>query len=620
MKTKLILILFLFLLGGKDIIIAREKSALVSATIDLVNVENDRVKVKIDFPNIAKSKAVFCIPNTVPGTYSTDNYGRFIENFKAVDNQGNLLQTKQLDSNRWEISNARKLGNISYEVNDTYDIEKEGGVFSPSGTNIEADKNFMLNLYAFVGYIQNLDKIPYELTVERPSHLYPGTALDFTSENKNDARVSDIFKVERYFDLTDNPIMYAVPDTLSFKTGNMEILLSMYSATGKYKAKDLEGALVKTMKAQKKFLGDIDNTHRYAVLLYLADNSKLDARGAGALEHNNSTTVVFSENTRLEVLEQALVDVVSHEFFHILTPLNVHSKQIHYFDFNDPKMSQHLWMYEGVTEYFANLFQVNQGLCDETEFFERMAEKINISKQFDDTVPFTLMSQNILSDEHKNSFYNVYQKGALIGMCLDIALRDFSNGERGILDLMQQLSKKYGKDKPFKDKDLVKEIVKLTHPRIQQFFDVYVSGDSPIPYNSFLNKVGLSLQKKTLDTDYFFKGNIPYVDINGDTGEIYFRKRTNFNSFLQQMGIKGGDILKAINGTSISKANYRDPILATRNWKPGMDVSFTIERDGKNIQLSSTTTAPTETVWEIVEVEQADKGKALQLRKFWLKS
>lgn len=620
MKTKMILILFLFLLGGKDIIIAREKSALVSATIDLVNVENDRVKVKIDFPNIAKSKAVFCIPKTVPGTYSTDNYGRFIENFKAVDNQGNLLQTKQLDSNRWEISNARKLGNISYEVNDTYDIEKEGGVFSPAGTNIEADKNFMLNLYAFVGYIQNMDKIPYELTVERPSHLYPGTALDFTSENKNDARVSDIFKVERYFDLTDNPIMYAVPDTLSFKTGNMEILLSMYSATGKYKAKDLEGALVKTMKAQKKFLGDIDNTHRYAVLLYLADNSKLDARGAGALEHNNSTTVVFSENTRLEVLEQALVDVVSHEFFHILTPLNVHSKEIHYFDFNDPKMSQHLWMYEGVTEYFANLFQVNQGLCDETEFFERMAEKINISKQFDDTVPFTLMSQNILSDEHKNSFYNVYQKGALIGMCLDIALRDFSNGERGILDLMQQLSKKYGKDKPFKDKDLVKEIVKLTHPRIQQFFDVYVSGDSPIPYNSFLNKVGLSLQKKTLDTDYFFKGNIPYVDINGDTGEIYFRRRTNFNSFLQQMGIKGGDILKAINGTPISKANYRDPILATRNWKPGMDVSFTIERDGKNIQLSSTTIAATETVWEIVEGEQADKSKALQLRKFWLKS
>jgi predicted metalloprotease with PDZ domain len=31
-------------------------------------------------------------------------------------------------------------------------------------------------------------------------------------------------------------------------------------------------------------------------------------------------------------------------------------------------MSEHLWMYEGVTEYFANLFQINQGLITEEDF------------------------------------------------------------------------------------------------------------------------------------------------------------------------------------------------------------------------------------------------------------
>jgi predicted metalloprotease with PDZ domain len=41
--------------------------------------------------------------------------------------------------------------------------------------------------------------------------------------------------------------------------------------------------------------------------------------------------------------------------------LSIHSKEIQDFDYNDPKMSEHLWMYEGVTEYFANLFQINQG-------------------------------------------------------------------------------------------------------------------------------------------------------------------------------------------------------------------------------------------------------------------
>jgi predicted metalloprotease with PDZ domain len=47
---------------------------------------------------------------------------------------------------------------------------------------------------------------------------------------------------------------------------------------------------------------------------------------------------------------------VTHEFFHIVTPLSIHSKEIQDFDYND-KMSEHLWMYEGVTEYFANLFK-----------------------------------------------------------------------------------------------------------------------------------------------------------------------------------------------------------------------------------------------------------------------
>jgi predicted metalloprotease with PDZ domain len=54
-----------------------------------------------------------------------------------------------------------------------------------------------------------------------------------------------------------------------------------------------------------------------------------------------------------------MMDVVSHEFFHIVTH-HIHSKEIQDFDYNDPKMS-HLWMYEGVTEYFANLSKSIKG-------------------------------------------------------------------------------------------------------------------------------------------------------------------------------------------------------------------------------------------------------------------
>ena len=144
-----------------------------------------------------------------------------------------------------------------------------------------------------------------------------------------------------------------------------------------------------------------------------------DAKGFGALEHPTSTTVVMPEMMGLEMLQEQLKDVVSHEFFHIVTPLTVHSNEIQYFDFNNPQMSEHLWMYEGVTEYFANLFQVNQGLISEQEFLNKINEKINASSNFDDTMPFTKMSKNILEPAYARNYGNVYQKGALIGMCIE---------------------------------------------------------------------------------------------------------------------------------------------------------------------------------------------------------
>jgi predicted metalloprotease with PDZ domain len=115
------------------------------------------------------------------------------------------------------------------------------------------------------------------------------------------------------------------------------------------------------------FLGKINAKKKYSVFLYLSSLTEEDAKGFGALEHPTATTVVLPEVMPKEELVKSMMDVVSHEFFHIVTPLSIHSKEIQDFDYNDPKMSQHLWMYEGVTEYFANLFQINQGLIDEAD-------------------------------------------------------------------------------------------------------------------------------------------------------------------------------------------------------------------------------------------------------------
>jgi predicted metalloprotease with PDZ domain len=94
----------------------------------------------------------------------------------------------------------------------------------------------------------------------------------------------------------------------------------------------------------------------------------------------------------------------------------------------------------------------------------------------------------------------VYEKGALIGMCIDIIIRDNSNGKRGLLDLMQQLSQEYGVNKPFNDEELFAKITALTYPEVGDFLQTYVAGPTPIPYEEYLGRVGIT--KSTEKANY----------------------------------------------------------------------------------------------------------------------
>lgn len=594
----------------------------VITSIDLVNVQDDKIMVTIDPGAFKTEETIFYIPKIVPGTYSTSNYGKFAERLKAYDYKGNELQVTQIDDNSWRIPNAESLDRISYWMNDTFDVQGEGGIYSMAGTNILKDKNFLLNLHGFVGYFKNMKEEPYRLEITRPAGLIAGSALDVeqtVSSEGTDTR-KDIFNLNRYFEVTDNPIMYSKPDTTSFDVQGMKVLLNVYSPNDVFSSEALKPAMEKMVTAQKKFLGDIDETNKYAILLYLsATPGQKDAGNFGALEHHTSTVVVMPETMTAEALNKNMIDIVSHEFFHILTPLNVHSNEIHYFDFNDPKMSKHLWMYEGVTEYFANLFQINQGLISEEEFYERMIEKINNSMAYDDTVPFTVMSENILDEQYGNSYANVYQKGALIGMALDIRLRELSEGKYGILDLMKDLGKKYGKDKPFNDEELIPVIVDLTYPEIQEFFDKYLSGSTPIPYDQFFQKVGLRMAEGQVPVDFFLKGQTePYITLDPQ-GKIVVRRDIELNSFFKEVGLQPGDVIKSINGTLYSAQNVYDLILDSQNWKQGDDIRIVVGRDGKEIILDSKVVKPMAKGVKLVEIPSASSSQ-IELRHAWLKS
>lgn len=572
--------------------------------IDLVNVIDDKVQVQLLTPEIKDQTAIFSLPKIIPGTYKIADYGRFISDFRAFDKKGRELEVMQLDKNSWEIENAKKLYKISYWVDDTYDTEiKEDLIYPMAGTNIDEGNNYVINTPGFFGYFEGMKESEIEVQVLKPKGFYGSTGLinstdqvEFDLLEKEFSYVPadgsiDIFKTSNYNELMDSPIMYSEPDTTLINVSGSEVLISVYSpadlVSSKYVAENIEELLY----AQRDYLGGNLPVEKYAFIFYMEDWNKIGPI-QGALEHSYSSFYYFPD-VQQEYLKEAIMHTSAHEFFHILTPLTIHSEEIQFFDYNDPKMSEHLWLYEGVTEYFASNVQVKYGLISEEEYLDVLKGKIVAStNNYNDDLSFTDLSKYTL-DKYPDQYANVYQKGALIGMCMDLILLQKSEGTYGMQNLMLDLSKKYGKENAFKDEELFDVIEEMTYPEVRSFLDNYVKGGGPLPLSEVFSYAGVEFQKSATRMDYSL-GNFG-LGVDPETYQLFVANISNMNEFGEQMGYQKGDIILKINNTPLPEPlnELQDFFDKSReNMKEGDIFQMTVLRENENgeqeeIELSS---------------------------------
>lgn len=617
-----IALIVLFLQGCASLQTSSKKN-IIETYIDLNSVENDQLTVTLDPGPFPKGEVTFYMPSVIPGTYEYTDFGRFVSDLQAFDKKNQPLEVVKEGKNTWKIAEGKRLDRISYVVDDTFDSEQGTKIYPMGGTKIEKDEVFLLNLHGFVGYFKGGKEWSYRVTIDSPEDLVPFSSM----ENVSHTATKDIFLARRYFNIIDDPILYTKDDSISFQLEDIEVNFAVHSPTGAHKAAEFKETLMDMMQAQKRFLGPANATKRYDILLMLMSLEEIQHFGGvqGALEHHTSTTVVFYEGIGKESLKEYLTDVVSHEFFHTLTPLNVHSEQIHYFNYNEGIMSQHLWMYEGTTEYFANLFQVQQDLIDEDNFYNRMTEKIDLAKRFDDTLSFTEMSTNIVDEPYQSNYQNVYYKGALINMCLDIIIREQSGGTRGLLDVMQALAKKYGVDKPFTDNELFAEITSMTYPAVGEFFTHYVKGETPIPYNEFLQKAGLELMDKDvpLPSIVLLDNNTPFISSKINEAGAPELVVAGLNNRLEALGFAAGDVLRVFNGTELPELTAENAGMINQlfgssfDWTPETEVSFEVDRAGARIKLNGKVgeaLVPAKGIQSLEDATEAQKS----IRKAWL--
>ena len=197
---------------------------------------------------------------------------------------------------------------------------------------------------------------------------------------------------------------------------------------------------------------------------------------------------------------------------HIYEPLSLHSDLVGNFDYVHPKMSEHLWLYEGITEYFATIIEMQGKLSSVDAVLKHdIRDKIIQSYQYPDSIPFTVMSANVFQKPYVDLYNQVYERGAIMGLLLDIEIMKLTNGEKTLKDVIFQLVEMYGKNKSFKEDEIIPVFVKLVDPRLQQFFDKYVTGTTPLDIEGGLKEIGISYQKEK-------KGLIPIELLSADNG------------------------------------------------------------------------------------------------------
>lgn len=587
--------------------------------VDLTKVENDSLNIELLVPAMKKATVTFSFPKIIPGTYAISDYGRFISGVKAFDKAGKSLAVKKITDNKWTIANATNLARVTYKVADIFDSETKHGIYPMAATNIEEGKNFVINSPGFFGYFDGFARLPFTVSFTKPTNLYASTSLVAAEQTSS----KDVFKVADVDALYDAPIMYTVPDTTTVQVGNCKVLVSVYSPGKQIQSKQIAEWLSDLLQGAKQYLGGKLPADKYAFLYYFKDQAvphSFPPGLGGALEHSTSS-FYYLPDAPANALKPSIINISSHEFFHIITPLTIASKEIKQFNFDTAILSKHLWLYEGVTEYTAHHVQAKQGLITAQQFLNTLSGKITTSRtQHNDSLAFTAMSREA-AGKYEKEYGNVYQKGALIGACLDIYLLHLSDGGYGLKNLTHDLGVRYGANKYFNDEDLFKEIGELTYPQIESFLREYVGGSNPIPYEYYFGLAGIEFTPRAERKAFSLGGLTP---VPTQSGIIVIHPQSQFNDFGQKLGYKGLDQLFAINGVGINNKNFQKVIDSIKaNMREGEMFTAIVGRQNAaglvdTIALSTPVFKATEVELNKLEPLSTTTAKQNLVKKKWL--
>ncbi len=453
--------------------------ATINYTISLARPDQHRFHVRMAIPGAAGNLEVQMA--AWDALYQIRDFAARVIGLHAEDAAGPVVVEK-VDKETWKIKAA---GTVTVE----YDTEwNDPGPFASQLDREHAFINFaMVLLYLPERHAEDV-RVRF-LDVPEGWRI----AVELQSDS---ADASGQTIVASSFDaLADAPAELGAFDEFSLNAGGRTLRVVV---RGKgWNRADITDALTRIANYETSLMGGPPDKE----YLFLFD---IGFGWGGGMEHSDCAAISVATAAQLP-------DTAAHEFFHQWNVKRLRPRSLEPVDRTREMWTRALWFAEGVTNTYAHYTLVRTGLLPPRQFYDALSEEYGEVEARPAHLWMSAEEASLDAWFEKYPLYNepdfsisYYNKGDVIGVALDIVLREASNNRVSLDDVMRQMYDDFAKKGRFYDDSadirataeavLKRAGVPTASADLGSFFAQYVSGAKEIPFADILSEAGLELQ------------------------------------------------------------------------------------------------------------------------------
>jgi predicted metalloprotease with PDZ domain len=450
-------------------------------TILLASPEQHLVEVQIILPAGAEQRELQ-LP-VWDALYQVRDFAQYVNWIRARDRSGKELTVRELQASRWEVQDAENGAVIEYQIY----ADSPG----PFGAQLNPHHAFF-NLGEILMYPADARGASFRVH-------FSGLPNGWRSATPLAPMSGGDFSAENYDRLADSPVELGAFQEFDFDEAGAHFRVVIDAEAGDYDADKILAVLHKIVAAAFSWMNDRP-FDTYTFFYHFPRGP-----AGGGMEHAFSTAI----EVNAEVLKQspgAFASVTAHEFFHLWNVKRIRPQTLEPVDYTKENYTRALWFSEGVTSTVEATIERRAGLLDERQYLARLGAEISELERRPAHLTQSAEESSLDAWLEGNSYYrrpersiSYYNKGELLGVMLDLAVREASHGQASLREVMQWMNANYAKKgRFFNDSAGVREAAEaVSHADLGWFFTKYVAGTDEIPWNDFFRSVGLRVEPVT---------------------------------------------------------------------------------------------------------------------------